>query len=40
MFKKFLGLTSVIATIFAVVAASSASYLFMYQPKEPKCLKK
>lgn len=40
MFKKTLGIVSVIVTLVASVAATSASLVWVYQPKEPKCLRK
>ncbi|MCX8129060.1 MAG: cyclic lactone autoinducer peptide [Clostridia bacterium] len=39
MKQKILRLLAGLAAICAMLAASSASYFFWYQPKEPKCLK-
>lgn len=40
MTRKFFGVVASIVTLAAAFIASSASYFWAYQPKEPKCLKK
>jgi cyclic lactone autoinducer peptide len=40
MFKKLLAIASVLVTIVAATAATSASAFFVYQPREPKSLRK
>lgn len=39
MKKAILAVVSVIAVFFATVVASSACIFYVYQPKEPKCLR-
>lgn len=40
MKRKILTLVSVAATVIATLMASSACFLFGYQPEEPECLSK
>lgn len=37
--KKLYGLVAAISTIVAALVASSACYIFMYQPEEPASLR-
>jgi len=37
--KKFYGLVAAISTIVAAMVASSACFLFFYQPEEPASLR-
>jgi len=37
--KKFYGLVAAISTVVAAVIASSACFLFLYQPEEPASLR-
>ena len=37
--KKFYGLVAAISTVVAAMSASSACYLFLYQPEEPASLR-
>ena len=37
--KKFYGLVAAISTVVAAMIASSACFLFLYQPEEPASLK-
>ncbi len=37
--KKFYGLVAAISTVVAAMIASSACYLFLYQPEEPASLR-
>lgn len=36
---KLLGIIAAVTTIVATMVASSACYLFSYQPEEPMCLR-
>ena len=38
--KKVLSIASVIISIIAAAAVSSASFVWIYQPKAPKCIMK
>jgi len=40
MKHKVFGIISAAVAFFALIAASTASHLFSYQPREPKCLRK
>ena len=37
--KKFYGLVAALSTIVAAMVASSACYIFLYQPEEPASLR-
>ncbi|MEA4928823.1 MAG: cyclic lactone autoinducer peptide [Candidatus Limiplasma sp.] len=37
--KKFYGLVAAISTVVAAMIASSACFLFLYQPEEPASLR-
>ncbi|MGI5971871.1 MAG: cyclic lactone autoinducer peptide [Oscillospiraceae bacterium] len=37
--KKFYGIVAAISTLVAALLASSACYLFVYQPEEPESLR-
>ena len=39
MKKRLLILTATVATAVATMVASSACWIFSYQPEEPKCLR-
>lgn len=39
MKKRLLTLVAFIGTVVAAVVASSACFIFFYQPEEPKCIR-